>query len=293
VSTEALQLLKDMRPADAERVRELFSVQRRQALLDEIIANGTPTRPRSWSLARVGNRRRILAPALGTLLAAAVAAVLASSAAHAPSAKAAVSFRTATGGEIVATVTEPFAAQSRLDAAFAAHRLDIHVSLIPVPPSLVGTVVYTSDEAGTDGIEPLQGGHCLTGGGGCAIGLRVPTTFTGQGYVTLGRPARAGEGYESGGNAFAPGEVLHCSGLLGAKVGEALPALEADGLTVMQWASEVTTDSTGHTVTEASPPLGNYIWSIDLVAAGKIRVWSKPAPWPDTPLTGSSFNAGC
>ena len=68
---------------------------------------------------------------------------------------------------------------------------------MPVSPSLVGTVVYISDNGGASAIQPLQGGPCVTGGGGCSIGVKIPATFTGQGYITLGRPAKPGETYES------------------------------------------------------------------------------------------------
>ncbi len=152
-----------------------------------------------------------------------------------------VSFRYPTrgpdSGDIVATVVDPLAAQSSLDAAFRAAGLDISVSLVPASPSAVGTVVEISEPSSGPQIETLTGGTCVTGGGGpgnCPVGLKVPRGFTGSGSIVLGRPAKAGEAYESTNSAFAPGESLHCSGLIGATVAAALPKLAARGISV-QW----------------------------------------------------------
>jgi hypothetical protein len=168
---------------------------------------------------------------------------------------------------------------------------------VPVSPSLVGTVVYTSDNGGTSAIQPLQGGHCITGGGGCPIGLKIPATFTGNGYITLGRPARPGETYESQSSAFAPGETLHCTELLGAPVATALPVLRADKLTAA-WREDTTTTapdgtSTSSSKTDASPPAHNYIWEAVLTAPGKIIIWTQPTPWPANAPHRAGFNQGC
>ena len=156
-----------------------------------------------------------------------------------------VSFRYPTrgpdSGDIVATVVDPFAAQSSLDAAFRAAGLDIAVSLVPASPSAVGTVVEISEPSSGPQIETLTGGTCVTGGGGpgnCPVGLKIPRGFAGSGSIVLGRPARAGEAYESTNSAFAPGESLHCSGLIGTSVAAALPKLAARGIAV-QWRVQV------------------------------------------------------
>ena len=146
----------------------------------------------------------------------------------------------------------PFAAKKQLDAAFAAHGLHIRVSLIPVSPSLVGTVVYLSDNGGSGAIQTLGRGPCITGGGACPIRVAISSHFTGNGYITLGRPAKTGESYASTASAFAPGEALHCSGLIGAKVSAARPTLHAHGLTVAQWRA-------ANKVIPAAPGQ-NYIW---------------------------------
>ena len=73
---------------------------------------------------------------------------------------------------------------------------------------------------------------CFTQGGGfqCPVGLKIPTNFVGQLTIEIGRPAKVGETYEIATDAFAPGEVLHCSGVRGKTVTEALPLLAAHGV---------------------------------------------------------------
>lgn len=99
----------------------------------------------------------------------------------------------------------------------------------------MGTVVEISEPSRGPQIETLTGGSCVTGGGGpgnCPIGLKIPRKFTGSGAITLGRPAKPGEAYESTNSAFAPGESLHCSGLIGETVAAATPTLTARDITV-------------------------------------------------------------
>lgn len=311
MSRDLIQVLSDLRPIEATRVDEAFPRAWRSQTLRAIVTDAQPAQcaaarrrlpvpERTRSAGRLGRiRAPLLVTTLGAMAAAAVAATLLamSSAVGPQSASGAVVFRTAAGGDVVATVTDPFAARSRLETAFVRRGFRITLTLIPVSPSAVGTVVYTSDDGGRSRIEPLQGGRCLTGGGGCPIGIRIPASFTGRGYITLGRPAHPGEAYQSTASAFAPGEILHCSGLLGARVGVALPVLRGHGLTV-DWRESTTQStagggSTSRSRTDPSPPLNNYIWSADTIASGRVMVWTEPTPWPGTASTGAQFDAGC
>lgn len=295
MNTETIsQTLRGLRARDADRVDDWFPPAQRGALLREITSTPRPlaadeqdaaTTPRPSTRSRASRRPRLLVLAASAIAAGvAVAVLVLNSTVQTQPAQAAVSFRTAADGELVATVRNPFAAEKQLDAAFAAHGLHITVSLVPVSPSLVGTVVYSSDNGGNDAIQAIGHGRCLTGGGGCPIGLKIPSAFTGRGYITLGRPARAGESYESTASAFAPGEALHCSGLFGARVSAAMSVLHARGLTVAQWrvANKVTSTAPAH----------NYVWLVDPMTARTMRVWTEPTPPTATSLS-RSYNAGC
>jgi hypothetical protein len=132
-------------------------------------------------------------------------------------------------GTVIALITNPLAAASQLTAVLRAHGLHITVQTVPVSPSLVGTIVYTDAPA----IRTLWKPACsLTG---CPVGLVFPAGYTGGGDIAVGRPARPGERYESMADVFAPGEVLHCSGLLGAPAAAALPILRKLGLHATWW----------------------------------------------------------
>jgi hypothetical protein len=315
MNIHTIELLRELRPGDAERVDELFPTERRIELLEAIVGCGpgadTEGRRRPEARRRrlpVGGgarlRRPLVLSTFGAAAAGAVAAVvLSTTSGVSPAPAEAVAFRTAASGDIIATVTDPFAAQAQLDAAFAKQGLKITVKLLPSSPSIVGTVLYVGESGpAVDQIKSLQGGHCLTGGGGCSIGLDIPKDFAGEGDIALGRPAKAGEQYESSASIFAPGEPLHCSGLLGAKVSTALPALRADNLTVVQWRENVPDPSGpsgppsgagGRSVTDAQPPLRNYIWGADPIEPGKVRVDTASTPWPNDPAHGSEYNKGC
>jgi len=254
-----------LRHGDAANVGELVPAAQRAAIRAAILAGeaAAPTTAlpveRVWGFVRAGRRRtraRVAIAGLVVLACALAAVTLAVLGTSAPSTRRAnpsgpvihaspVSFRYPTrgpdSGDIVATVVDPFAAQSSLDAAFRAAGLDIAVSLVPASPSAVGTVVEISEPSSGPQIETLTGGTCVTGGGGpgkCPVGLKIPRGFAGSGSIVLGRPAKAGEAYESTNSAFAPGESLHCSGLLGTSVAAALPKLAARGITV-QWQPQV------------------------------------------------------
>ncbi len=132
-------------------------------------------------------------------------------------------------GYVTALITDPYAAASQLTAVFRAHGLNIQVQTVPVSPSLVGTFIYTDAPA----VRTLWKPGCSLDG--CPVGLVIPASFTGQASVAVGRPAKPGDGYQATADAFAPGEALHCSGLLGRPASAAQPVLKKLGLRASWW----------------------------------------------------------
>jgi hypothetical protein len=302
MNDHATDLLRALRPNEAERLDEVFPDESRVGLL-ATLTNETHTVAQGRNECHARSRRGPLA--LGVLSVAGITAavvvvvLLVTGSAVSPAPADAVSFRTDTSGYILASVTDPFAARTRLDSAFAKQGLHITIQLIPVSPSSVGRVVYmgVSNLHGPQ-IEPLrEGAHCVSSDANCWIGLRIPKGFTATATVGLGRPARPGERYESGASAFAAGEFLHCSGLLGASVEQALPLLQHDKLT-MRWTEdiEVATRHSGvssRSQNVTSPPGHDYIWGAELTARGRLTVQIEPRPWPATLGVGAHFNDGC
>ncbi|HLW93937.1 MAG TPA: hypothetical protein VKS25_01030 [Solirubrobacteraceae bacterium] len=254
MSTPMDRLFERLRHGDATSVEEIFPATLRSSMLAAIVAGeavgsaaGRPRgiRARAFDRWRRPGRRVALASCAAFMACAlAVALVIAEQAGPAatPSPPAihasVVSFRYPTrgpdAGYITATVTDPFAAQSSLDAAFRAAGLDITVSLVPASPSAVGTLVESSGPGSGPQIAALSGGTCVTGGGGpgnCPVGVKIPRDFRGAGSVVLGRPANPGEDYESTNSVFSPGESLHCSALIGSTVATASSALASRGIT--------------------------------------------------------------
>lgn len=278
------------RPAAAALFDEITSTARRPQV--------APPPPRSVRL-RLPPRRFALSLAGAVAVAVVALVLLAGSSAvdPKPAAAAAVTFRT-NDGYIVASVTDPFAAESRLRAAFERQGLDIRLRLLPSSPSTVGTIVAITGSFDSDSIQPLDGGTCVTGGGACPIGIKIARDFSGQAEISLARPARRGENYVSSASAFAPGEVLHCSGLLGAMVGKALPILRAKGLQV-EWRQDSSTP--GGVGSGAIPATTNYIRSVDPISPDRVLVETTVEPFEqaaandiaDIPAFKARLNRGC
>lgn len=307
MSQSISELVDELRHPDAGDPERVFTAGDADGLLEKIlsiprhsahVSSAPPRARRRTRLPIARTRRAVLIAVLAACLAAAVLASLDNGTTGAPpAARAAIAFHTAPDADIIATVTDPYAAKQRLQAAFAQHGLDITLTLLPVAPSLVGTVVYTSGSSVSDQIQPLTGGHCVTGGGGCPIGLRISSSFRGRGYIALGRAAKPGEQYESQASAFAPGESLHCSGLAGARVIDALPRLGAGKLKVT-WRQDRTATSPEGVETATSrvlpsAPTRNYIWEAVQTASNRMLIWTEPTPPTGENDHRSAVDRGC
>lgn len=206
---------------------------------------------------------------------------------------------TTQNGDVIATITDPSAAVSQLDAAFIAYGLHISVTALPVSPSLVGSIIYTDAPV----IRSMQAGTCV--GGGCTVGLVIPKDFHANASVVVGRAAQPGETYASTEDAFAPGEVLHCSGIQNEQVAQVLPVLQAKRL-VVSWreslpsttppiantssgASGVTSTST----TIASPPVTDYVASAIPISSTTVAIWVESSQSTPNVVQLSQENAGC
>lgn len=219
-------------------------------LAGQITATSVMTDSRSASPRGRTRRKRMTLIAIATpvLAAAATAVILAAAGQPAPvkpghpsqsasggtaQLTAVLSFTTS-GGYITVKVVDPLADPSRYRAEFAEHHLKISLELVPVSPSLVGTLVYFS-EPPAGGITPITAkGACLTGGGGsaCPVAVRISAGFRGQAQIVFGRAARPGEHYESSAPATAPREVLHGMTVQGMTVARVLAMLRPRGVTV-------------------------------------------------------------
>jgi hypothetical protein len=234
---------------------------------------------------RSRTRRRLLIgiPATAAIVAAAlVATVLARPGQKVgpvtvgPASAQALSF-TRSGRYIDVIVRNPVADESVYRAEFAAHHLNITLTLVPVSPSLVGTVIYvgTSQNASQIGTITAKG-RCWTGGGGneCPVGVRVPIGFHGRAQVTFGRAARPGEQYESTGLVTARGEAMHGLDYQGRTVAAVLAMLRARHVTVPQYRPQPG---------EACAKLPHHIpssWVVydaDPWAPGQVLLWVGPA----------------
>lgn len=196
----------------------------------------------------------------------------------------------------VARVVDLNADPDAMRAAFRERGLDIELRLVPVSPSLVGEIVAMSDTAeGITGLPDPETG-CPEEMRCGPIGLRIPLDFRGEADITLGREAEAGELYVSAGDAFAPGEVLHCSGLLGAPVRHARDALARRGVRAVWHVDELIDGShVGRTVESPEEILDRFVVEASPRSSGSVDVFTAEAV-PDSPQYEryrAAMNEGC
>lgn len=294
MTNELDQLLRALRPSEADLASEIFPAQRREEILAGAMRAGhvqaLPERRSAFALRRLAVLGAPLAAV--ALLTAALTGALTGSGAQ--QAAGAVIFRKTPSGNVIAIVRDPFIAQRQLDLAFASRGYGITVTLMPVSPSLVGRVIYTDEQNGDGGIKPLAHGLCAAGGGGdCrTVGLEINRSYRGGGAVALGRPARAGETYASAASAFAVGERLHCSGLLGASAQRAQTWLRVHGI-ASEWRDDVEAGGSSRSTSPRSAPSGSYVWEAVMTAPGRVAVFVQRRPWPGGPAHGSLNDRGC
>jgi DNA-directed RNA polymerase specialized sigma24 family protein len=194
---------------------------------------------------------------------------------------------TPVGRYIDVIVRDPLADQASYNAEFKAHGLDITLSLVPVSPSLVGTVVEVST-SGPDGnsITTITAkGRCWTGGGGseCPVGLRVPAGYRGQATFVFGRAARPGEQYESTTGASAPGEMLHGLNYAGKRVSTVLAMLGKRHVTVLAMLGKrhvtvPTYRDDGRVLTPGQVPGSWYVYDAVPWAPQQVLLFIGPTP---------------
>lgn len=294
MTDEIEQLLRSLRPREADLVAEFFPTARRR----DILARAMREQRRSTSPPRraVHLRRRagLLLATLAAMVLLAVALAGGLTGSGAQQAAGAVVFRKTASGDVIAIVRDPFIAQRQLDLAFASRGYRITVTLMPVSPSLVGRVIYSDQQNSGGGVQPLLRGLCVSGGGeDCrTVGVEIAKSYKGRGTVVLGRPARAGESYASAASAFAVGEPLHCSGLLGAPARQAQAWLRKRGIG-LEWREEVEVGSSTRSTAPRSAPPGSYVWEAVMTAPKRAVVFLQRQPWPDDPEHGSLSDRGC
>jgi hypothetical protein len=178
---------------------------------------------------------------------------------------------TRANGYITVIIRNPYADTTWFNADFARHHLDIKLALVAASPSVVDSVDYVSADPGVKILS--AGGHCYSASsdttGPCLDEIKVPADYHGQAIITLGRPARPGEQYETVGSIFGPGEAL--AGLLKQVAGQPLskvrPILARHHLSVA-----FDRDASNQNVNPSSVPGDYYVTDIMPWAPGQVMI---------------------
>jgi hypothetical protein len=193
-----------------------------------LMRDGMPARSIAWSYLKGAASTRLVLPP-GRRLGAAVGALVAAACSLGVSLALVSSSAPASAASVVRLrITNRADAAGQLRTLLRAHHFGITVAQEPVSPSLVGSIITL----GTGGASTGRGnvlngitGPCSGGARGCVDGIVLPVHFTGAARIVVGRAARPGERYAAAAGIFRPGELLHCTGLLGEGVRQALPVL--------------------------------------------------------------------
>jgi hypothetical protein len=283
-------LVGRLAPVTDARAAELCSEEAAADLAERIMSSSASTA--GIAAPRRSRRLTVGLPLLATGLAGAAAAtalVATSGGSPAPSPStrapavklaAALDF-TRKGDHLDVRILDPYADPQRYKAEFAKHGLRVTLSLVPVSPSMVGTVVMQDTSEGTrpgDITDIRVKGACQvpSGGDDCTVGVRVRIGYKGTAGVVFGRAARPGEHYTSTGNVDARGEVMHGMAFRGRRVTQVLAALAKRHVTVPEYRYTV-----GNETKVGRPgqiPGGWYVHDAVPWAAGQVLLFVGPHP---------------
>jgi len=183
------------------------------------------------------------------------------------------------------------AEEDTIEAAIREAGLDVDINLVPVSPSLVGTLVASSETPRSR--DTIAWEYTAPSEAGVPSAVRVPTSYQGVLSLTIGRPAQPGESYASAAiSAELPGELLHCGSITGATASHAANVATERGVTV-RWVDDTTRKQLG---TQLPSRYGDwYVIATAPIVDDEVRVELGPAPPEDgrTPEFKEALQAGC
>lgn len=254
-----------------------------------------PARAREQVVARHRSRHRswTVTGAVAAVAAVAVTACLVLVAI--PSSSAAAVRVTGDGKDgFTVTINQATATATDLANAFARHHISVSVRLVPVSPSEVGRVI-TTEGPGAVTVRPVATPRCPIGSPTCPITLSI-SGITGHASVVVGRAALPDERYASGASVFAPGEVLHCSGVFGEPVSEAKKYLGARHLngTFREQRLPGPAGSTPSSTTSRAADVASgrlYVVAGEALSRRQVLLWTSAVP--PSPSERASAATGC
>nr|WP_055504274.1 hypothetical protein [Nonomuraea pusilla] len=201
---------------------------------------------------------------------------------------------TRNGDYIDVRIVDPDADPRRYRQDFAAHGLNVKLTMEPASPSLVGALVSVSspgrmvvfhpdefeiqDGTRSARIKKIEGGGC--GNHWCLAGVSIPVGLRSPFEIIFGRAARPGERYEVAGDPTARGEILEGMKLENWTVGEVRAILRERHATVSDYYKASTSnDWTKYPLPARDVPDGWYVHHVgggDVPNSVRLRVSPQP-----------------
>ncbi|GAA4232456.1 hypothetical protein GCM10022254_32360 [Actinomadura meridiana] len=159
------------------------------------------------------------------------------------------------GGYYIVTVKDAFADPDRYEAQLRKAGLDVSLRVVPVSPSLEGTIFqpYDPRENGLstaqlsrrkDVVQSIEKAGACASSYYCTIGVKIPVGYRaykgpehrGPAVISLGREARPAEHYTAFAGINNPGEPLQCLRIVDKTVDEVRSMMRARGVTAADFA---------------------------------------------------------
>ncbi|GAA2302337.1 hypothetical protein GCM10010149_59560 [Nonomuraea roseoviolacea subsp. roseoviolacea] len=202
------------------------------------------------------------------------------------------------GDQWVARIRDPLADHALYTEGFRAVGLDVELTLVPVAPGSVGRLVKVGmrdakppapgDVVGVSG--DLEPAGCTLGHEDCALTIQVGKDLTGKVQLSLGRPARPGEHYQSFTVATRKGEMLAGVRVDERPVREVLAEVHRRGLKAVFEIIEPNADGNGYGMNpqRQSDPVGDdwTVWEAVADQPGVVRLLVSEKRVANNPLYG-------
>lgn len=169
-------------------------------------------------------------------------------------------------------LTDPLANPEAVGEALRDAGFNVTIHAVPVSPSKVGALV------GFSGASQAPDFELLSVDGVTFTGFQVRGSADAPFDLYFGRSAAAGEDYEAGGSAFAPGEPFACVPIWGLRVDDALPIIaELQPEVRIRW-QVLNENGTGMVEAEATEIGDRYVTDALSVGPNEVVIYASPTP---------------
>lgn len=181
--------------------------------------------------------------------------------------------------------------EDAIEAAIRDAGLDIAVDFMPVSPSLVGSLVASTDTP-TDRYS-VSWEYRAPSDVGAPSSVRVSKTYRGSLSLTIGRPTKPGEPYTTAAiSAELPGELLHCGEITGGTASNAVAVATQREVKIL-WIDDTSRERLGNDLPDNYDDW--YVIAATPISGNEVLIELAPTQPEDgrTPAFRAALQEGC